>query len=187
MPLTYSHLPTPGAERIPFAQATPGQVSQARDNARQALGSRFLPMRKITWINAFQTLQPDLWVGPDTACIDTSEVDRLTQHLESLPSDFQARSESDPRQFYFRRQPMNCPDEILRALAELEADPYACGPAVYALVAGLVRHHAEAENFYWTRISDPHEENGEDPDQARATLLARVQALDCLRNASGTA
>jgi hypothetical protein len=140
-------------------------------------------MRKIKWINAFRTLQPDLWVGPDTACLDAREVDRLTQHLESLPADFQARPESGPRQRYFRRQPMNCPDEILRALAELEADPHACGPAVYALVAGLVRHQAEAENFYWTRIPDPREENGADPDPARAALLARVQALDCLRNA----
>lgn len=157
------------------------------DNTRQALGSKFLPMLKTTWINAFRTLQPDLWVGADTVCLDAPDVDRLAQHLDSLPAVIQARSESEPRKLYFRRQPVNCPDEILRALAELEADPQACGPAVYSLVAGVVRRQAEVEKFYWTRVLDPREENGADPDQVRAELLARVETLDRLRNVSGTA
>lgn len=152
------------------------------DNTRQALGSRFLPMLKMTWINAFQTLQPDLWVGADTVCLDARDVDRLTQHLDSLPAVIRARSESEPRKLYFRRQPMNCPDEVLQALAELEANPQACSPAVYSLVTGMIRQQAELERFYWTKATEPREDNGEDPDQARAALLARVEALDRLRD-----
>ncbi|OWP61534.1 hypothetical protein CDA63_18900 [Hymenobacter amundsenii] len=166
-------LSAPAAQRIPFAQATPEQLAQAERSVRDKLGGEFLPILKVSWTNALQTLQPDLWVTAETVSLDAHELARVTQHLNALPEVALARTGHGPRKLYFARQPMNCPAEVLRALAELEASPQAGGPAVYQLVTGVVRHHAQVETFYWTKGPDPREDDGTDPDQARAALLAR--------------
>ncbi|QKG55155.1 hypothetical protein [Hymenobacter sp. BRD67] len=41
-------------------------------------------------------------------------------------------------------------------------------PAVYQLVTGMARRHAEAENLDWSKVPHPREQDGTDPDQARA-------------------
>ena len=180
-------LPTPAAQCIPFAQATPQQIYQARDTTKRALGATFVPLPRTTWINVFETLQPDLWVAPDTVYLAAPDVARVARHLDSLPAVMSARAGQGPPKRYYTRQPVNCPDEVLRALAELEATPHACGPAVYALAAGVIRHHAEVEKFQWATVPDPREDDGTDPDQARAALLARVAALDRARREPGAA
>ena len=159
------------------------------DTTKRALGATFVPLPKTTWINVFHTLQPDLWVGPDTVFLAAPDVARLALHLDSLPAVISARARAGQgqRKLYYTRQPMNCPDEVLRALAELEANPRTCGPAVYSLVAAAIRHHAEVEKFMWATVPDPREKDGADPEQARAALLARVEALDRARCEPGAA
>ena len=180
-------LPIPNAQCIPFAQATPEQLSQVERSVRDNLGGKFPPVLKGTWSNALRTLQPDLWVAPDTVSLDAHDLARVAQHLDSLPAVAKARAGHGPRKLHYARQPMNCPDEILRALAEFEANPRAGGPAVYDLVAEVARGHAEAEKFGWFKLPDPPEADGTGSDQARAALLARVEALDRARGVPGAA
>lgn len=174
---TISPLPSSAAQCVPFAQATPKQVSQAMDTTRQALGEQFVLLLKTTWVNVFRTLQPDLWVTLDTVSLDAHDLARVAHHLDTLPAVVDARAGHGPRKLYYIRQPMNCSGEVLRALGELEANPRAGDPAVFQLVTGMVRRHAEAEEFYWAKVPDPREADGADPHQARAALLARVEAL----------
>ena len=187
MKSTTSLLPAPAAQCIPFVQATPEQLSQAERSVRDNLGGKFPPVLKGTWSNALRTLQPDLWVAPDTVSLDAHDLARVAQHLDALPAVAKARAGHGPRKLYYARQPMNCPDEVLRALAEFEANPRAGGPAVYQLVTGVVRCHAEAEKFYWAKAPNPREDDGTDPNQARAALLARVEALDSARGVPSAA
>ena len=177
----------PPAVCVPFAQATPDQRAQAERSVRNKLGKEFPPVLKGTWVNALETLQPNLWVAPRTVSLDAHDLARVAQHLNALPAVVHARAGHGPRKLYYTRQPMNCPDEVLRALAELETNPRACGPTVYQLATGLVRRHAEAEEFDWAKVPDPREKDGADPDQARATLLARLEALDRARGVPGAA
>ncbi|WP_139147386.1 hypothetical protein, partial [Hymenobacter lapidarius] len=171
-------LPAPAAQCIRFAHATPEQLAQAEHSVRVKVGGRFPPG---TWANALRALQPDLWVTPETVSLDAHDLARVAQHQQSQHDAAIARAEDRPRQLYFTRLPMDCPDDVLRALAELEANPRAGGPAVYQLVAGVARHHAETEQFGWSKAPAPREADGTDPDQARASLLARVAALDRVR------
>jgi hypothetical protein len=174
-------LPAPVTQRIFFAQATPEQRARAEEYVWEELAARFPPVLKGTWAGALEALQPDLWATSDSVCLDAYQLDRVADYMDALPAVVHARAGHGPRKLYFGRQPMHCPEEVFRALAELEADPRAGGPAVYRLVAGVARRYAEAEQFGWSKAPAPREADGTDPDQARADLLARVAALDRAR------
>lgn len=175
----------PTAVRVTFALASPEQVSQASDTARQAVGQHFPPLVKETWANAIRALQPDLWVAPKTVSLDEHDLARLVQHLDALPAIVNARAGYGQGKLFFTRQPMNCPAELLRALTEMEAHPQASGPAVYQLVTGLLRARAEADELNWAKVPNPREDDGTDPEQARAALLARLAVLARARGVSG--
>ncbi|MFD2719699.1 hypothetical protein ACFST9_13305, partial [Hymenobacter monticola] len=172
---------TPAAQCLSFAQATPAQLAQAERAVRDALGGKFPPVHRGTWATALAALQPDLWATADTVSLDAHTLARVADHLDALPAVVHARAGHGPRQLHYTRLPMNCPDEVLRALAELEANPRAVGPAVYQLVTDVVRRYAEADAFGWATVRAPREVDGADPAQARAALLARVEALDRAR------
>ncbi|MFC6225032.1 hypothetical protein ACFP2F_17420 [Hymenobacter artigasi] len=175
----------PTAVCVPFSQASPAQVTQALDTVRQAVGPQFPPLVKGTWANAIRALQPDLWVAPTSVSLDEHDLARLVQHLDALPAIVNARAGHGRGKLFFTRQPMSCPAELLRALTEMEAHPQASGPAVYQLVTGLLRTRAEADELNWAKVPDPREDDGTDPKQARAALLARLAALDRARGVSG--
>jgi hypothetical protein len=126
-------------------------------------------------------LQPDLWATADAVFLDAPDLARVADYLDALPAVVHARAGHGPRQLHYTRLPMNCPDEVLRALAELEANPQVVGPAVYQLVTGVVRRYAEGDAFGWATVQAPREVDGADPTQARTALLARVEALDSAR------
>lgn len=174
-------LPAPVTQRIFFAQATPEQRARAEEYVWGELAARFPPVLKGTWAGALEALQPDLWATSDSVCLDAYQLDRVADYMDALPVVVHARAGHGPRKLYFGRQPMHCPEEVFRALAELEADPRAGGPAVYRLVAGVARRYAEVEQFGWSKAPAPREADGTDPDQARADLLVRVAALDRAR------
>ncbi|WP_035566122.1 hypothetical protein [Hymenobacter sp. IS2118] len=185
MPSTTPISAEPTAVCVPFSQASPEQVTQALDTVRQAVGPQFPPLVKETWANAIRALQPDLWVAPQTVSLNEPDLARLVQHLDGLPAIVNARAGYGRGKLFFTRQPMNCPAEFLRALTEMEAHPQASGPAVYQLVTGLLRARAEADELNWAQVPNPREDDGTDPDQARAALLARLAALDHARGVSG--
>jgi hypothetical protein len=175
----------PAVVCIPFTQASSEQVNQALDTVRQAVGQQFPALVKETWANAIRALQPNLWVAPKSVSLNEHDLTRLVQHLDALPAIINARAGYGRGKLYFTRQPMNCPAELLRALTEMEAHPQASGPVVYQLVTGLLRARAEAEELNWAKLPNPREEDGADPDQARAALLARLAALDRARGVPG--
>lgn len=172
----------PAAQCLPFAQATPEQLAQAERAIRDALGGKFPPVRRGTWAGALAALQPNLWATADAVVLDAHDLARVAHHLDTLPAVVQARAGHGPRPLQYTRLPMNCPEEVLRALAELEAHPWAVSPAVYQLVTGMARHYAEADNFGWSRLPSPREADGTDSEQARAALLGRITALDRSRD-----
>ena len=177
----------PPAVCVPFAQATPDQRAQAERSVQNKLGEKFPPVLKGTWVNALETLQPNLWVAPQTVSLNAHDLARVAHHLDALPAVVHARAGHGPRKLYYTRLPMNCPDEVLHALAELEANPRAGGPAVYQWFTGVVRRHAERDEFGWATVPAPREEGGAAPAPARAALLARVEALDRARGVPGAA
>ena len=181
MKYTRIPLPAPVSQRIPFAQATSEQLYRAERFVQDALAAKFPLMLEETWETALQVLQPNLWATSDTVSLDAADLARVTLHLRSQPDFIGAQAGLGWRKLYFIRQPMDCPAEVFHALAELEADPRACGPAVYELVAAVARDHAEVEKCGWSKVKDPGEPDGTDSDQARAALLARVEALDRAR------
>ena len=138
-------------------------------------------MRRGTWATTLAALQPDLWATADTVFLDAHDLARVADYLDALPAVVHARAGHGPRQLHYTRLPMNCPDEVFCALAELEANPQAVGLAVYQLVTGVVRRYAEGDAFGWATVRAPREVNGADPTQARTALLARVEALDRAR------
>ena len=178
---------TPAAQCVPFQHATPAQIFQAKNATRQALGDKFFALLKTTWDNVFATLQPDLWVTSDSVSLNAQDLARVALRMDALRAEATARAGHGPRQYHYTRLPMRCPDEVLRALVELEADPGACGPVMYHYFTGVVRRHAKRDDYGWATVQNPREEDGADPDQARAALLARVAALDRARSVPGAA
>lgn len=172
---------------VPFLQATPHQVWQAKNATRQALGDKFFALLKTSWDNIFETLQPDLWVTSDAVSLNAQDLAHVALRMDALRAEATARAGDGPRQYRYTRLPMRCPEEVLRALAELEADPTACGPEMYHYFTRVVRRHAERDNFGWATVRDPRVADGTDPDKAREALLARVAALDRARGVPGAA
>ena len=149
------------------------------ETTRQALGDKFFRLMKKTWSNAFQTLQPDLWVGPETVCLDAHNLARVARQLNPLPDRATKREGLGPEKLSVTRESIICPDSVLRALAELEADPGACGPAIYHFLTGVVRRQIEDHQFYSATVPNLRPADGTDP--ACAALVARVEALDRAR------
>lgn len=181
MKSTLLPLPATVSQRIPFAQATPTQLAQAECYVWEELAAQFPPVPQGTWAGALEAVQPDLWATSDSVGLGAYQLDRVANHLDTLAAVVNAQAGLGPGKLYFTRQPMHCPAEVFRALAELEADPRAGGPAVYQLVAGVARGHARAQKYGWSKAPDPREFDGTDSDQARAALFARVEALDRAR------
>ncbi|QKG55091.1 hypothetical protein [Hymenobacter sp. BRD67] len=184
-----SPLPIPSkapAGCVPFAQATPEQRAKAQRAVWEALQGKFPPIPKVTWANALQVLQPDLWGAPDSISLDARDLARVAHHLDALPAVITARARQGLPRLYFGRQPMNCPDEVLGALAELEADPRRAAPRCTSWLRDGPAPR-RGRKFRLVQGPTPREQDGTDPDQARAALLARVMALDRARGEPGAA
>ena len=151
------------------------------ETTRKSLGVMLFPRMKKTWSKVFRTLQPDLWVGPETVCLDAHDLARVAQQQNPLPDRATTREGHGPEEHDAIMMPLNSPDQVLRALAELEADPGACGPASYRFLTGMVRRHAEAYRVDWATDPAPRQDDGTGPALTRAALLARVEALDRAR------
>ncbi|WP_157530915.1 hypothetical protein [Hymenobacter norwichensis] len=132
-----------------------------------------------SWVYALLTVQPDLWVTQETAHLDQQGLQRMTRCLYSyLQTDVVQHRVLGPRSPYFAQQLVNRQDDAIDALAEIEAAPSACGPAVYGLVTGLAAGDIAALLVYQATEPGPHERpRNADRARARAAVPGRLQAL----------
>jgi hypothetical protein len=177
----------PTAQRVPYAQASPQQVSRALLFVQEELQQTFPTLPWVSWADAFLTVQPDLWVGQETVSLDEQGLAPLAQHLASLPD---VRDDDSivhgHRVVYLAQKLVNLQDDAIYALADIEADPLAFSLPVCQLVTRLAVGNAVAEQVYRaTRRGPEGRPGGEDPALARANVHARVQAVRRARGVLG--
>ena len=172
---------------VPFAQASPAQQSQALLYLQTALRGHFPALGWAAWAHALWQAQPDLWVDGDGASLDYADLARLTQDLAGAAEPHTLDPPIyGPRSHYLAKRLLNYRDEAVDALAELEADPRACGPRVYALVTDLAVGNSVAEEVF--RATAGHLPLGRPPGSvpgkrapAAPPVHARVLALERAR------
>ena len=177
-PTTLS-LPESTAQRVPYAQASPRQVSQALLYLQQELQAHFPTLRWVTWANALQKLQPDLWVEQQDVYLDGEDLTYLAQRLAASPElpDLEPVIHG-PRAGYLARKLVHYEDDAIHALADIEAQPLAYGPQVYRLVTSLALGNAVADEVFRATDREPWgRPGGPDRDVARATVHERLEAL----------
>ena len=178
--------PAPATRRVSYALASPQQQTQALSFVLTELQDRFPSMAWVNWCNVLLTVQPDLWVGPDTVYLGKQglkDVARcLFAYLELCDIEHFVYG---PRAPYLAKVLVHYQYEALDALTEIEAAPTACSPAVYRLVTGLARDNEVAHELYQTAELYPHEHPvSADQEAARAAAPQRLQALRGARGES---
>ncbi|NML67852.1 hypothetical protein HHL22_21835 [Hymenobacter sp. RP-2-7] len=179
--------PDPTPVCIPYAQATPHQLSLALTYAMVALPESFPTLSLADWTNSLLGLKPDVWVSGDAVSLDDQAIQHLTQRLaaaEELP-------ELDPaspldRGDYLSKRLYNYQDEALEALPDIAANPLIYSSRVFNIVVTLALGNSVADAvFHATHQGPQSRPRTEDPTLARATVHEQVRALRCARGEVG--
>jgi hypothetical protein len=172
---------------IPYAQATPHQLSLALAYVMGALPNHFPTLSFAAWANTLFQLKPDLWLDGDAISIDYQNLKHLTQRLaasKELP-------ELDPpiypdRAVYVFKRFFNYQDEALEALPDMAVNPLAYSSRVFNLVTNLALGNAVADELFHATHRGLQERPGSgDPALARATVHEQVRALRQARGEVG--
>lgn len=173
-------LPDPGLPGLPYAAATPPQRSRALAYVKGALAQHFPTLSAPAWATALDRLQPALWVADELVYLDDEDLAHLAQRLAFSPE----LPELDPplyngRAAYLARRLVDYWDQAIDALEDIEAQPRAYGPRVYALVVDLALGNAVAEEVFRAthRGEEPGEPGSGDLDAARTAAGSRLAAL----------
>jgi hypothetical protein len=164
---------------VRYADASPQQLSQALLYLQKELQNHFPTLRWATWANALQELQPDLRVEQQTVTLDQDELTYLAQRL-ALSSEVPELDPiiHGPRADYLAKKMVNDEDDAIHALADIEANPLACGPRVYRLVTRLALGNVVADEVFRATNPGPWgRPGGPDRDATRATVRERLRAL----------
>ena len=177
--------PTPVC--IPYAQATPHQISLALTYAMAALREHFPTLSFTDWANGLLGLKPDLWVTGDAVSLDDHALQHLTQRLAAAEELPELDSASYPdRGDYLSKRLYNYQDEALDALPDIAANPLAYGSRVFNLVVTLALGNSVADAVFHATHQRPQGRPGtEDPTLARATVHEQVRALRQARGEVG--
>lgn len=179
--------PDPTPRCIPYAQATPHQISLALTYAMAALPEHFPTLSFAGWTNGLLGLKPDLWVAGDAVSLDDHALLHLSQRLaaaEELP-------ELDPASYpdrgdYLSKRLYNYQDEALEALPDIAANPLAYGSRVFNLVVTMALGNSVADTIFHATHQGPQGRPGtEDLTLARATVHEQVRALRQARGEFG--
>ncbi|MDJ0367694.1 hypothetical protein QMK33_21320 [Hymenobacter sp. H14-R3] len=179
--------PAPTPRCIPYAQATPHQLSLALAYAMGALPEHFPTLSFAAWANTLLQLKPDLWLDGDAVSIDYQDLKHLTQRLaasEELP-------ELDPpiypdRAVYVFKRFFTYQDEALEALPDMAVNPLAYSSRVFTLVTNLALGNAVVDELFHATHRGPQGRPGSvDPALARATVHEQVRALRQARGEFG--
>lgn len=137
---------TPPAASIRYAQATPQQLSRALLYLQEALRLHFPTLAWRTWVEALAALQPDVWVAGERVTLAYADLTQLAQHLADAPElPVLDPPLYGPQALVLAQRQLHLAELAVRCLPELEANPHACGPHLYALVGRLARGHRLAE------------------------------------------
>ena len=175
--------PESATRRVPYALASARQISQALLFVHTELEDNYPTMKWVNWANALLTVQPDLWVGPDTARLGKQGLKDVTRCLYAYLKlcDIE-HLVFGPRGPYLAKQRVHDQYAAIDALVEIEANPLAYGPAVYRLVTSMARDNAVAHEVYQTAELYPHEHPASaDQEAARSAVPRRLQALRNVR------
>lgn len=164
-------MPPAGPRRIAFAQASPPLVAQALADARARLVRHFPTLRWATWRDTLRQLQLDLLVDGNAVTFDWED---LVRRVQVLAASVEQPALETPMNGSADAQLRAYQQQAIRALAELEENPEACGPLVYALVTQLAQGSEVA-----VRVSDASPEASPRP--------ARPPVLDSLFPSPGPA
>jgi hypothetical protein len=164
---------------VPYADASPRQISQALLYLQEALHDHFPTLKWATWADALQQLQPDLWVEQQAVTIDEDDLTYLANRL-ALSSEVPALDPiiHGPRAGYLARKLVHYEDDAIYALEEIEAHPLVYGPLVYRLIVSLASGNEVADEVFGATYRGPWgRPSGPDRNIARATVSERLQAL----------
>lgn len=136
-------------QRIPFAQATPVQVSSVFMYITKRLEFHFPTLKWAVWSDTLLQEQPDLLVNGDDAYLPSEELSRMVQRLAAsreLPV-------LDPPVYgvtasELAQERIACQRQAIRAVKELQENPRACGPLVYELFTMLIKGSPLAKRVY---------------------------------------
>ena len=172
-------LPETTAHCVPYAYASPLQISRALVFVQEAKPDHFPGLGWESWAHALLTVQPDLWVTPHTAHLDPQGLKRLVRCLFAyLETDVLEHRVLGPRGPHFAQQLVDHQDDAIDALSEIEKAPQAYGPAVYGLVTGLAAGSRAAHEVYRATEPAPYARpRSADLEQARTAVPGRLQAL----------
>lgn len=84
-PAWMDRLPPLNAQLLPYAQATPTQLSQALIGAREALDPYYPALTWPHWHRAFQDLQPLLRCDAERTAVTFQGLAELTRYFEGVP------------------------------------------------------------------------------------------------------
>lgn len=175
-------LPTPPpatARCVPYAFASPLQISRALVFVQEETPTHYPGLGWESWAHALLTVKPDLWVTPHTAHLDQQGLKRMARCLYAyLETDVLEHRILGPHGPHFAQQLVDNQDDAIDALAEIEAAPFAYGPAVYGLVTGLAAGNKVAHEVYQATEPAPYQRpRSAALAQARAAVPGRLQAL----------
>lgn len=179
MALPTSALPTDTAQRVPYTYASPLQISRALVFVQEETPTHYPGLSWESWAYALLTVQPDLWVTPQTAHLDQQGLKQMARCLLAyLQTDVLEHRILGPHGPHFAQQLVDHQDDAIEALAEIEAAPLAYGPAVYGLVTGLAAGDKAAHEVYRATEPAPYARpRSADLDRTRAAVPGRLQAL----------
>lgn len=152
-------LPDSSSEPVPYAQASPQQISQALFFLQEELRAHFPALPWLTWAQALDFFKPDLWREAGLVTLDYDDLTRLAQHLAAQLPQLEPPIYG-PRSGYLAKQLVHYEDEAGEALTEIEADPLAYGPLVYALVTRLAIGNSVAHEVLDALSRDPAPSHG---------------------------
>jgi hypothetical protein len=186
MASTAPPLPDPTPFCIPYAEATPRQISLALTYVMEELAQHFPTLSFTSWGNALRKQQPNLWVEQEAVFLEDEDLARLTQRLAASPELPQLSPPIYPdRACYLAKRLVNYQDQALFALAEIEADPHAFGTSVYALVLDLAAGNGIAQQVYRVTHQQTSPPDRPDPAAERQLASARIAAVRRARGEVG--
>lgn len=186
MASTAPPLPDPISVCVPYAEATPPQLSRALTYVMEELAQHFPTLSFPAWADALFQQQPDLWVEGPEVFLDEDYLTRLTQRLAASPELPQLSPPIYPDYAcYLAKRLVNYQDQALFALQEIEADPHAFGYSVYALILDLAAGNGIAQKVYRVTHSQKTRPGRPDPAAARQLASARIAAVRRARGELG--
>ena len=164
---------------VPYAQATPQQLTCALAFGLAALREHFPTLSFGPWVNALLQLQPDLWVEDTAVYLAADDLAHLTQYLAASPELPELAPPIYPGNArYLAKRLVNYQDEALEALADIALHPLAYSSRVFELVSGLALGNSVADEVFRATHRGPQgRPGGVDPAGARATAHQQVRAL----------